>query len=126
MVGFQNANYWSSAVAALPGASECLPHQDLISSIKRVAVQFPDCQPAQDWCERHSLKETSERTFFESRAVHELCADVLKNQQQSNLPDDPLKYNYQAFAEKVAEEEMRVLLRHSLINGGIQGCETKT
>lgn len=100
MVGFANANYWSNAVVKSPGV-DLLPHREIIANIRNLAKQDADSQA---WAQQHLTDES----FFESRAVHELCARVLRGQ------DDYLR----DFAEKVAETEVGILLGNALQKAG--------
>ena len=102
MVGFANANYWSNAVAKSPGVNLLLPHQHLVSEVRNLAGASTEA--AQEWAHRHLRDDT----FFESRAVHELCYNVLRG------TDEELR----EFAERVAETEVRVLLGHALQKAG--------
>jgi hypothetical protein len=99
MLGFANANYWSNAVAKSPGVSQ-LPHHQLVSEVRKLVQAEPG---ASNWAEQHLQDDH----FFESRAVHELCANVLKGDVE-----------LQEFAEQVAETEVRVLLGHVLQKAG--------
>ena len=105
MMGFANANYWSNAVAKSPGAA-LLPHRALVTHIRALAAKQASLQmqTPQEWANRYLQDDT----FFESRAVHELCFNVLRG--TSNELRD--------FAEHVAETEVRILLGHALQKAG--------
>jgi hypothetical protein len=149
MVGFQNGNFWSNAVAASPGVLDSLPHAELLSHVAKLADEdYPDCPSVQEWCSRHgiSTKEksrlaassfsssSSSRPFFESRVVHQLCATVLQQQQQqqqqkstntgSTTDVDKDKLQLKEFAEQVAESEVRILLAHALERAGFGQVDT--
>ena len=115
MIGFSNANYWSNAVLNSPGV-DSLPHQDLWKEIGQLTRENDSIPGVKEWCQNHGfLQQSDDSTFFESRAVHELCATVLKG----NNPE------LQDFAERVAETEVRVLLAHALQNAGYD-CDVST
>ena len=103
MMGFANANYWSNAVAKSPGAA-LLPHRALVTHIRALAAKQASSETPLEWANRYLHDET----FFESRAVHELCFNVLRG--TSNELRD--------FAEHVAETEVRILLGHALQKAG--------
>jgi hypothetical protein len=139
MVGFQNGNFWSNAVAASPGV-DSLPHAELLSCVATLANNdyYSDCPLVQEWCHRHgmtthaplsSLSSLSSLLFFESRAVHQLCAAVLQQQQHqqesgSSTLNDKDKLQFKEFAEQVAESEIRILLAHSLEKAGFGKVDT--
>jgi hypothetical protein len=77
-----------------------LPHQQLVSEVRKLVQAEPG---ASSWTQQHLQDDD----FFESRAVHELCANVLRG-------DEDLR----EFAEQVAETEVRVLLGHALQKAG--------
>jgi hypothetical protein len=114
MMGFANANYWSSAVKTSPGV-DLLPHAELLERVQTLASsqQYADSASVQDWCRDHGilLESSVEKPYFETRAVHELCATVLRQKGS----DEKLK----AFAEQVAESEIRILLSHALEKAGL-------
>lgn len=101
MMGFANANFWSRAVSKSPGV-HLLPYQEMVSEIRALAATSVE---AQDWVGLH----VPDDSFLESRAIHELCADVLREA-------TPLR----EFAERVAETEVRVLLAHALEKAGYE------
>ncbi|KAI2514035.1 hypothetical protein MHU86_419 [Fragilaria crotonensis] len=100
MMGFANANYWSRAVSKSSGVN-LLPYERLVSEVRALAAL--SSVEAQDWVTLH----VPDDLFLESRAVHELCANVLREA-------TPLR----EFAERVAETEVRVLLAHALQKAG--------
>ena len=111
MMGFANANYWSNAVMKSPGVNS-LPHLDLVREIGQIAREYNEIPSVKEWSESHGMlieHQIDEEPFFESRAVHELCANVLREASNPEL---------QAFAERVAETEVRVLLAYALQNAG--------
>jgi len=114
MQGWQNANYWSNA-AAQAGALDELPHEDLFRCVSQVVEEYKDiCPDAKAWALDHQIRPDS-TYYFESRAVHELCAKAMK---QSEEKDD----HFRSFAERVAETELRVMLAHSLQRAGFDYC----
>ena len=109
MVGFSNANYWSNAVLKSPGV-DSLPHADLLNQVGQLARQWESTPGVADWCQQHGLLKAEGKPFFESRAVHELCANVLSGKSPE----------LQDFAERVAETEVRILLGHALQHAGYE------
>jgi hypothetical protein len=72
-----------------------------------------------EWCEKHGFTQESihhPSFYFESRAVHQLCAAVL---QEGGTEDT----SFREFAEQVVKSEIRVLLVHALQQAGytVQG-----
>lgn len=109
MMGFGNANYWSSAVQSCQNDS--LPHSELQSMVVDLAAKYKDSQEVQAWCHQHGFVETTAKSvFFESRAIHELCATV-----QRNPEENP---RLLAFAEEIVSSEVQVLLRSALEKAG--------
>jgi hypothetical protein len=109
MVGFANANFWSNAVKTSPGV-DMLPHQELHASVQELAQQFGGNTQVQEWCQYHDFVPGRNDSFFESRAVHQLCATVLR--------DPSSNTELKTFAEKVAASEVRILLLHTLRRAG--------
>jgi hypothetical protein len=107
MVGWQNANYWSNAVIKSAGAKD-LPHADWYQQIGKTIAEYQHESSVQNWAADHEMLD-DRNVFFESRAVHQLCATVLQQAGRQNA-DAKLR----EFAEHVAEIELRVLLRHAL------------
>jgi hypothetical protein len=107
MVGWQNANYWSNAVKQSTGAND-LPHGDLYQQIGKTLAEFQHDSSVQNWAAEHEMLDDG-NVYFESRAVHQLCATVLRQAGRENA-DGKL----QEFAELVADTELRVLLGHAL------------
>jgi hypothetical protein len=148
MVGFQNGNFWSNAVAKSPGV-DSLPHADLLSHVGKLAEEedYRDCPLVQEWCNHHGIMANEQESqlassssfsssssswpFFESRAVHQLCATVLQQQLQKSSSTtstsndmDQDKRQLKEFAEQVAESEIRILLAHSLERAGFGQVDT--
>ena len=118
-MGFQNGNYWSSAVARTPGSDEHIPHSTLLQEVNRIAnrADFTNCQSVHDWCDRHQISDQG-TVLFESRGVHELCATVIRQQQQQSTDYNEEREALTAFAEQVVETEMRILLLSALTKAG--------
>jgi hypothetical protein len=124
MLGFANANYWSNAVRRA-NDNTSLPHSEWRSGILQLLAAQEDYArnpEIQTWCQKHGFVESSSSgqpspssTFFESRAVHELCATVLRHPDENNQ-DSPL---LRSFAEQVATQEVQILLRRALERAGI-------
>lgn len=116
MQGWQNANYWSNAAAAAGqgGGRDELPHADLFRCVSQVVKEYQDtCPGAKAWALEHQIRPDSTH-YFESRAVHELCAQAMRQSEEKKTDDD----QFRSFAERVAETELRVLLAHSLQRAG--------
>jgi hypothetical protein len=108
MMGFANGNFWSNAVKASPGV-DMLPHQELHASVQELSQEFEGNTQVQAWCQDHGFVPGTDDSFFESRAVHQLCATVLQGPSNTEL---------KKFAEKVAASEVRILLLHALRRAG--------
>jgi hypothetical protein len=129
-----NANYWFNAVQRTKDNS-ALPHSEWHSGILQLLAAskedyYADHDPQiQSWCQQHGfvVVESSGRRrqqqqqlptastffYFESRAVHELCAIVLRHPEENQ--HSPLR----SFAEQVATQEVQILLRRALERAGI-------
>jgi hypothetical protein len=107
MVGFQNANYWSNAVKKSTGAKD-LPHADWFQQIGQTVAEYQHESSVQNWAADHEMRDET-NDYFESRAVHQLCATVLQQAGQEGA-----NVKLQEFAERAAEIELRVLLAHAL------------
>jgi len=118
MRGWGNANYWSRAVLQSPGVKE-LPHKDWLDQLNKLLNKFSDSPEVQAWGKSHGFLSKSrlekEETYYESRAVHQLCAQAMSANTGSNN-----NKSVREFAEQVAEMEVRVLLAHSLIRAGFE------
>ena len=107
MVGFANANYWSNAVRQQEVATSFLPHEKLQSAILQLVTSsevFSNSSQVQSWCQRHI---STTKDYFDSTAVHELCAQVLRDQ-------EGVDETFRTFAEQVAATEVRILLESAL------------
>ena len=113
MQGWQNANYWSNAAAAGPNE---LPHADLFHCVSKVVDEHKDCDGARRWATEHEIYPDSAH-YFESRAVHQLCAQAMKPTSSNEC---------RSFAERVSETELRVFLAHSLQRAGFADCDVDT
>ena len=155
MVGFQNANFWGRSFANSPDWHR-LPHKELLLRVDELSNQYADCPTVQAWCREHEMSteiqdkqqrkisnedvcgntadDEEEYYYFEPRAVHELCATVLRQGQQraetqsgtsSNTGDD-MNHDYQSlkeFTELLVESEIRIILAHALRNAGFSPSE---
>jgi hypothetical protein len=108
MMGFANGNFWSNAVKK-SACVDMLPHQELYASVHELTQEFGGNTQVQEWCQDHAFVPGKDDSFFESRAVHQLCATVLR---------DPSNTELKTFAEKVAASEVRILLLHALERTG--------
>ena len=109
MVGYSNANYWSNAAHSSSGA-DTLPYAEMRRAILEASEQFG--QGARDWCHERIVEEGGDDAeYWESRALHEFCAQVSQGSSDSDL---------RAFAEAACEVELRVLLRHCLEGAGYE------
>ena len=78
MMGFQNANYWSSAVDRSPG-KDSLPHGQLRQHVTTLAKEFETSAAVQNWCTQNGLTKINDNDeHFDARDVHQLCATVLR------------------------------------------------
>ena len=109
MTGFANASFWSNAVYKAP-ATEELPHGDLLAQVRALVNQNSTNEFIQKWAQDYDIMLVQEPPFFESRAVHQLCAYVMRDPDQ-----DP---HLKRFAEQVAEVDLQVMLCHSLKRAG--------
>lgn len=131
MLGFQNANYWSNAFLQAASSSSSpssdnpnFPHASLRQAVQTIATSHPQYQqyaPIQNWCRTHGFENNNnnkskpdrdhdDSNLFDPRPIHELCATVLRQQQDGRSADAIL----QAFAEQIATAEIRILLHHTL------------
>jgi hypothetical protein len=109
MVGFSNANYWSSAAHSSSGAAT-LPYGEMRRAILEASEQFG--QKAREWCQERIVREGGDDTdYWESRALHELCAQV---------SHDGADEKSREFAETACALELKVLLRHCLEGAGYE------
>jgi hypothetical protein len=121
MVGFANANFWSNAVQQSADASpSALPHAAWHAHVMELASQpdYSSCPAIQNWCQSHGFDTGGDTSFFESRAIHELCATVLRAEESGiKKPDHEL---LKAFAEQVTASEIRILMDKALERAGIK------
>lgn len=109
MSGFSNANYWSSAAHSSSGAAT-LPYGEMRRAILEASEQFG--QKAREWCQERIVQEGGDDTdYWESRALHELCAQV---------SHDGADEKSREFAETACALELKVLLRHCLEGAGYE------
>lgn len=104
MRGWDNANYWSRAVLLSPGVKE-LPHKDWLHQLEKLLTKFSDSSDVQAWAKSHGFLNQNclekEEPYYESRAVHQLCAQAMSGANTGNTN----KSLYE-FAEQVAEMEV--------------------
>ena len=122
MQGFSNAMYWSNAAGRSRGV-DTLPHYELFDSVVQISSDYgptgvSESESVQAWCTEHGFVPANnhENVFYENRAVHELCANVLRNNKEKD--SDVESKRLQAFAESVAEGEVRIVLAHALRRAG--------
>jgi hypothetical protein len=110
MTGFGNANYWASA--ALRGAVETLPLAAIRTAVLKLAASsaFVQAKSVQCWIHTNMLSGPAVVDGWDPRLAHELCATILSKEANGKVIDAPLR----AFAQSVAETELRVLLGHTL------------
>ena len=125
MMGFANANYWSSAVQRCDTSE--LPHAQWRAQVIALAkkADFANAPSIQNWCQSHgfvsdassSSPSNDSNTYFESRAVHELCATVLRAEQEQPSGSEQKSDHAQLkeFAEQVVASEIRILLQTALM-----------
>lgn len=117
MMGYQSADYWAdkaeerdiiSSTRKSNGKSS-LPLREVQDEIFAMSIQSGE--EAQEWCQQRGIEEGGNgRSWWENKALHEFCVHV----SAYNSVSEELK----EFAEKVAEAELRVLLRCSLDRAG--------
>jgi len=128
MIGFANANFWSNAVAKCPDDDDVLPQDELRDAVIGLSQrpQYVGVGSIQTWCQDHGLvsgDDASSNMYFESRAVHELCATALRLSQQTNAgsaSDATTEEDRKliSFAEEVVRDEIQILLLSALQNAG--------
>ena len=106
MIGYQNANYWSSAAKSRDNGI-LLPYEKVRRQVLDIANEIGG--DALNWCQKNIND-----SHWEPRALHELCAYTSRDEQS----DDKLR----DFAAKAAETELRILLEYSLNKAGYD-CE---
>lgn len=109
MMGYQNANYWSSATISYQNGN--LPFEEVRNQVLLLGEEFGD--DAMKWCQENIELDNDDETHWESRALHELCA---RTSRDTNVGDTTLRL----FAEKAAEAELKVLLQCSLRRAGFE------
>lgn len=97
MVGWMNANYWSSATHKADGD---LPNRELALHVGALVHDRPEL-------DEDMKADLRDEEFFESRAVHEICRTIGGK-----------------LAERLAETELRVLLAFALQRAGYE-CTTE-
>ena len=110
MIGYQNANYWANAARARDDIA-FIPYKEIRDSVLEASTEFgPE---AENWCRQRIVEEGGhDDCYWETRALHELCARV--------STDDSISNELKEFAERAAEVELRVLLRCSLKRAGYE------
>ena len=150
MVGFANANYWANAFSqtAAAGATNTImnddlhfPHQALYDAVQAIVMEYcNDDETASttittttnkaimEWGRQYGFLGPNEsnshnsnpRKVFDPRAIHALCATVWK--ENDGVHSSP--FSLQAFAERVATAELRVLLDYALAQTGYKMPDT--
>jgi hypothetical protein len=109
MIGWQNANYWSSATNSR-AAAQTLPYANIRNEVLAIGNEFGD--EAIQWCKEHIIDEGgNDESYWEPRALHALCARTSRDESSH---DNKLRL----FAEQAAEAELRLLLHSSLNRAG--------
>lgn len=117
MVGFANANYWSNAVQRLEGVS-ALPHAEWHTQMTQLGSkpEFSKNPLIQAWCRQHGfVPKRTTPYYFDSKALHGLCATVIKAAETN----DPDRASLKLFAEQAVASEIRILLNKALERAGI-------
>jgi len=118
MTGYSNANYWSSASNRSRGA-DTIPYGDMRRAILAASKGN---SAAEAWCQERIVEEGKEDdTYWESRALHELAAQVSRPR-GGNEGADAAAAELKLFAETACELELKVLLKHCLKGAGYE-CE---
>ena len=107
MMGYQNANYWSSATKSYQNGN--VPFEEVRNEVLMLGKEFG--KEAMEWCQEFLIQAGShDETYWESRALHELCARTSRIEESET--------NLKRFAEKAAEAELKVLLQCALDRAG--------
>ncbi|KAL3923632.1 MAG: hypothetical protein SGILL_001543, partial [Bacillariaceae sp.] len=139
MVGVtENAIFWSNMVDRCGGGVDSLPHAEWRRNIADLAGtgiasitgtgsddrNYATNPKIQDWCKEHGFvvgqtsgktkDNDSTHTFFDSRVMHNLCADILQT--------DPKQVDsgFRAFAEEAVCLEVKILLKKTIRLAGIE------
>lgn len=105
MIGWQNANYWSSAAKSRD--DNYLPYVEVHRQILSLANnEFGE--ESIRWCKDHIIDE------WEPRALHELCAYTSRDDTGASKDN----FELTRFAERAAEVELLMLLQFSLEKAG--------
>eukprot|EP00551_Chaetoceros_affinis_P008209 CAMPEP_0203665474 /NCGR_PEP_ID=MMETSP0090-20130426/2681_1 /ASSEMBLY_ACC=CAM_ASM_001088 /TAXON_ID=426623 /ORGANISM="Chaetoceros affinis, Strain CCMP159" /LENGTH=366 /DNA_ID=CAMNT_0050529039 /DNA_START=356 /DNA_END=1456 /DNA_ORIENTATION=+ len=108
-IGWQNANYWSSATNSR--GTYTLPLSEVRQKVLAIGEEIGG--EAKQWCEDHIISEGgSDKSYWESRALHELCAKTSRDEHKHD--DSELRL----FAQRAAEAELKTLLKYSLYRAG--------
>lgn len=128
MNGYQNANYWTNTALSY---AECsvIPfgtiRECVLQSVSLSTSTFSTSTCVQEWIQERIIDEgysldPSYHDYWESRALHELCAKVITARtQSSNAPSSSSMSEQeldelQNFAESAAEIELKVLVKECL------------
>jgi len=128
-MGFQNAHYWGdrfarTAAAAASASVDDFPHERLREAIQGLSNghdMYSRSPSIRRWMRTHGLDRT-DRASYDPRAVHALCATVLrqKDRRDGNEHDGSDDIILQQFAEEVATAELRIVLQHTLTKAGYE------
>ena len=134
MMGFANANYWSRVVMTSRGV-DSIPFGRIRNKILALVQDGEGSWEqkegggvggtmAQRWCQERIVEEggPEDPQYWESRALHELCAQVIQSSSRESFStNDP--HHLKQFAEKASEVELRTLLTTCLERAGYE-CNT--
>ena len=120
MMGYANANYWSRVAMTSNGVNS-IPFGKIRNHILSLVSDNMHSKSeksetfAQKWCQERIVDEggPEDEEYWESRALHELCAQVTKGD-----IEDERTAELRTFAEKAAEIELRVLIETCLKRAG--------
>eukprot|EP00957_Ditylum_brightwellii_P189025 14389728-Ditylum_brightwellii.AAC.1 len=116
MIGFSNANYWTRAAMASRGSSS-LPWKEVRNTVLSIADDMKDDKEVQVWTKERVIEEGDDE-YWEPRALHELCAQVLQGSAKDD--DNRVGSGLRTFAQLSAEAEVHVLLRHCFQSAGFE------
>jgi hypothetical protein len=123
MMGWDNANYWSSATAKSPAYenTSVFPHADWFRVLDAAVRDCHDPFLTQ-WAQEHKIFADSP-FYFDNRAVHILCRNVMSN--FNNSHDSTFQMTTRANAERIADLELRVALSYALTFAGFENCSVE-
>ena len=124
MLGWSNANYWSRAANSVNSQDDnarMLFKRTMKYHMVHLAQQMNE-QDQNDsimvWFNDHLGTSEQDKCFWEPRAIHQLCTEVVSGKQS-------ISPCLKKFAQKAAEKELEVLISHCLVKAGYDAVLTK-